>query len=366
MKVLITGSQGFLGRNFCVRLKELKKFEILEFHRQHNLEDLRNLVSQADIIFHLAGVNRPHNPVEFKIGNTDLTENLCETLVSLGKKVPVVYSSSIQAEQNNPYGESKKAAEDCLLKLKDILPVHIYRLPNVFGKWSRPNYNSAVATFCYNIARDLPITINDPSAVVRLVYVDDVITAFLSHIEDSQRKDLYPEVQPVYKTTVGELAESIKAFKQSRRHLITENVGEGFTRALHATYLSFLQPEQFSYSLPKYSDSRGTFVEMLKTKSAGQFSFFTAHPGITRGGHYHHTKTEKFLILQGKARYRFRNIVTDEFYELDVEASEAKVVETIPGWSHDITNIGETELIVMLWASEIFDRSKPDTISFEV
>ncbi|MFV8250669.1 UDP-2-acetamido-2,6-beta-L-arabino-hexul-4-ose reductase [Bdellovibrio bacteriovorus] len=366
MKVLITGSQGFLGKNLMVRLRELKKYDVLEFTRDTNVDKLSGLVAQADFVFHLAGVNRPQNESEFKEGNSDLTAELCRVLRESGKSVPVVYTSSIQAELQNPYGQSKKAAEDHLLALKDLMPVFIYRLPNIFGKWSRPNYNSAVATFCNNIAQGLPISIHNPDAQVTLVYVDDVVTQFLSHLDGTSQAKTYPVVEPTYKATVGDLARQIESFKDSRATLITEPVGTGLVRALHATYLSFLKPEQFAYSVPRYGDNRGVFVEMLKTRDSGQFSFFTAHPGITRGGHYHHSKTEKFLVLKGKARYRFRHIVTKEFYELDVDAEESKIVETIPGWSHDITNIGSDELVVMLWANEIFDRAKPDTVAHEV
>ncbi|XGC82268.1 NAD-dependent epimerase/dehydratase family protein [Bdellovibrio bacteriovorus] len=370
MKILVTGSQGFIGKNLVVRLKELKKFKILEFHHGLNNNDLEELLKQSDFVFHLAGVNRPKDESEFVTGNATLSGDIGKALKKSGKSIPVVYTSSIQAEKENPYGQSKKQAEDFLIQEIPAEKLFIYRLPNVFGKWSKPNYNSAVATFCNNIANELPITINDPQAMVSLVYIDDVVTSFISILDSyaagETDKEIFKKVSPVYQVTVGELAEKIRKFKDSRTNLITEHVGEGFDRALHATYLSFLRPEQFAYSLPRYADQRGVFVEMLKTKESGQFSFFTAGIGITRGGHYHHTKTEKFLILKGKGRYRFRHIVTKEFYELDVDASEARVVETIPGWSHDITNIGNEELIVMLWANEIFDRTKPDTIGHEV
>lgn len=366
MKVLVTGAQGFLGKNLVVRLRELKKYEIVEFSRETPIDGLSSLVSTADFVFHLAGVNRPQNESEFKEGNADLTQELSRVLRASGRKIPVVYTSSIQAELQNPYGVSKKAAEDHLLSLKGQLPVFIYRLPNIFGKWSRPNYNSAVATFCHNISQGLPISIHNPDAPVTLVYVDDVVTQFLTHLDPSTVSEDFPVVSPTYRLTVGELAKQIEAFRDSRQSLVTEPVGTGLVRALHATYLSFLKPEQFSYTVPRYGDNRGVFVEMLKTRDSGQFSFFTAHPGITRGGHYHHSKTEKFLVLKGKARYKFRHIVTKEFYELDVDGVESKIVETIPGWSHDITNIGDDELVVMLWANEIFDRAKPDTVAHEV
>ena len=220
-----------------------------------------------------------------------------------------------------------------------------------------------VATFCHNISQGLPIQINDPDGQVTLVYIDDVINSFLQVMHGKLTQTGFVEIEQQYQVTLGALAEQIKAFKDSRDSLITENVGTGFMRALYATYVSYLKPEQFSYRVPRYGDERGVFVEMLKTKQAGQFSFFTAHPGITRGGHYHHSKTEKFLVIKGKACFRFRHIMTNEFYELYTSGEQPEVVETVTGWAHDITNVGEEEMIVLLWANEIFDRSKPDTFA---
>ena len=242
-------------------------------------------------------------------------------------------------------------------------PVYVFRLPNVFGKWCKPNYNSAVATFCHNIAFGLPIKINDSSALINLVYVDDVINRFVSIMDGALVKEVYCDINPVYEVTVGSLAEKIHGFKASRNTLVTERVGTGLDRALHSTYLSYLPPKDFSYGLVKHGDARGVFVEMLKTKDSGQFSYFSAHPGVTRGGHYHHSKTEKFLVLKGEALFKFRHIMTDEFYELKTSGQEPTVVETVPGWTHDITNIGEDEMFVMLWANEIFDREHPDTFA---
>lgn len=371
MKVMVTGSQGFIARNLIVRLRELKSFEIIEFHRGLADREISDLVAGADFIFHLAGVNRPKEEFEFRSGNVDLTNLILNAIKASGRSIPIVFSSSIQATKDNPYGRSKKDAEDALMDFAGHNPVFIYRLPNVFGKWSKPNYNSAVATFCHNIANDFPIQINDPEALVSLVYIDDVVSSFIDLMLKHSNKlntpvDTLQTVEPVYNVKVGWLVEQITQFKTSRQTLVTEDVGGGLVRALHATYLSFLKPENFSYKLPRYEDPRGVFVEMLKTKSAGQFSFFTAHPGITRGGHYHHSKTEKFLVIKGKARYRFRNIMTGEIYEIFTDSSDATVVETVPGWSHNITNVGTEELIVMLWANEIFDRTKPDTIGHEV
>jgi UDP-2-acetamido-2,6-beta-L-arabino-hexul-4-ose reductase len=369
MKVLVTGANGFIGKNLMVHLSERTGIEIATFLRSDSLQALGDKVAAADFIFHLAGINRPQADSEFAKGNAELTRALCEAVRSSGRKIPIIYTSSTQAERGNLYGVSKHQAEDALRQLTDGTgsPTYIYRLPNVFGKWCRPNYNSAVATFCHNIAHGLPIQINDADALIELVHVDDVIVDFLRIMETrpSASKD-YEKPEPVYRITVGELAQRLQTFKDSRATLMTEAVGTGLTRALYATFISYFAPEQFSYSLTKHEDPRGVFVEMLKTHDSGQFSYFTAHPGVTRGGHYHHTKTEKFLVIKGEARFRFRHIDTNETYEYCTTATVPEVVETIPGWSHDITNIGKDEMIVMLWANEVFDRQKPDTITFKV
>ncbi|HEY9278147.1 MAG TPA: NAD-dependent epimerase/dehydratase family protein [Methylotenera sp.] len=367
MRVLVTGANGFIGKNLIVHLQE-QGIEFVSFTHDMALRDLASALNGIDFVFHLAGINRPKELTEFTQGNAELTAQLCDLIRANGKSIPVLYTSSIQASADNPYGLSKLAAEEALMSLeKDTgSPVYLYRLPNVFGKWSRPNYNSAVATFCHNIANDLPVQINDPASVINLVYIDDVIQDFLRLLQEQPAGVVRPEVSPAYKITVGELADQIRVFKSGRESMVTEPVGVGFTRALYSTYLSFLRPEQFTYPLTAHADARGRFVEMLKTKDSGQFSFFTAHPGITRGGHYHHTKNEKFLVIQGKARFGFRHVVTGETYELFTEGEKPEVVETVPGWSHDITNIGDNEMIVMLWANEIFDRQHPDTIAYKV
>ncbi|MEH6452565.1 MAG: NAD-dependent epimerase/dehydratase family protein [Psychromonas sp.] len=368
MKVLITGADGFIGKNLLSHLAVRDDIEVLRFTRADSMDTLPVLVQQADFIFHLAGVNRPENPDEFKRGNTDLTRALCAAIVSDGCQTPLLYTSSIQAELSNPYGVSKRGAEEVIQTLADehASPVYLFRLPNVFGKWARPNYNSAVATFCHNISRDLPIHINDPLHCISLVYIDDVIQHFIEVMDGKRLGESFISIAPEYKITVGELADQLNAFRDSRISLITEPVGSGLIRALYSTYLSYLPPERFTYDVPKYGDSRGVFVEMLKTKDSGQFSFFTAHPGITRGGHYHHSKTEKFLVIKGQACFRFRQIMTGEFYELFTAGDTPQIVETVPGWTHDITNIGEEEMIVMLWANEIFDREHPDTFTCAV
>lgn len=375
MKVLITGADGFLGKNLQLRLAECKDVEIVCFTRKQSVDQLTYLLQGVDFVFHLAGINRPENPQDFITGNVDLTQALCKVVgaivIASGKKVPLVYTSSIQAGIENPYGLSKRVAESALFELRSEhgVPVHVFRLPNVFGKWCKPNYHSVVATFCYNIIRDLPIQINDPDAPVTLVYVDDVIERFvqlLNGAEAAVRADGFAGVTPQYTTTVGELARQIQTFKDSRVSLTTERVGTGLVRALYATYVSYMPPESFAYSVPQYRDSRGVFAEMLKTPDCGQFSYFTAHPGVTRGGHYHHSKTEKFLVVKGQARFKFRHMQTGEIHELLTSGDKAEVVETIPGWTHDITNIGSDEMIVMLWANEVFDREKPDTFGCEV
>jgi len=363
MKVLVTGSNGFIGNNLRVHLSERKEIEVVTFSRDDDLGALCSKLDGVDFVFHLAGVNRTKNVEEFALGNTDLATALCEAIIQTKRLIPIIYTSSVQAELDNPYGESKKAAEQVLMDFSVQIgsPVYLFQLPNVFGKWCRPNYNSAVATFCYNIAHDLPIRVNEAKARVRLVYVDDVVQHFISIMDGALVDPGLNKVNPVYEVTVGGLAEKIQLFKDSRQSLLTESVGTGFDRALHSTYLSYLEPEQFSYELTKHQDARGVFVEMLKTKDSGQFSYFTAHPGVTRGGHYHHSKTEKFLVVKGSALFKFRNVLTDDRYEIKIAHNVPQVVETVPGWTHDITNIGKDEMIVMLWANEVFDSESPDT-----
>lgn len=362
MRVLVTGADGFIGKNFLLHLAEREQTEVVRFTRAHSEEDLPKLLEGVDFVFHLAGVNRPKNPEEFHIGNSGLSQKLARAMLTTGCRAPIVYTSSIQAELDNPYGVSKRAAEDALLDLREHgVPVSVFRLPNVFGKWAKSNYNSAVATFCYNIVNGLPIEINDPSAIINLVYIDDVIEHFLALLDGARKSVAYETVKPVYRTTVGELAKQLYSFRDSRENLTTEAVGTGLIRALYSTYLSYIPASNFSYAVPKHEDPRGRFVEMLKTPDAGQFSYFTAYPGITRGGHYHHTKTEKFLVIKGKASFKFRNMQSGELHELVTQGEKPEIVETMPGWTHDITNIGNDEMIVMLWANEVFDRDKPDT-----
>lgn len=372
MKVLITGANGFIGRNLQIRLRERNDVQVLCYTRNHQTVNLPGLLEGVDFVFHLAGVNRPKDAKEFTIGNAYFTIDLCDAVKDAARKmskpIPILYTSTTQSSLNNPYGRSKREAEEVLAAIgrDPLVPVHVFRLPNVFGKWCRPNYNSVIATFCHNIARDLPIQINDPHAPLTLVYIDDVIDSFL-HVMDGTTPmhgtDGYSTVKPEYATTVGELARLILAFRKCRDSLIMERVGGGLARALYATYVSYLPVEAFAYDLPQHTDNRGTFVEILKTLDSGQISFFTAHAGVTRGGHYHHSKTEKFIVIRGEALFRFRHMETGQTHELQTSGDRPQVVETVPGWTHDITNTGPQELVVMLWANEIFDRTRTDTYS---
>lgn len=372
LRILVTGAQGFIGQNLTVRCGESGRFTVIPYGRGDDPARLRDLVAEADAVIHLAGENRPADESAFDKVNAGLTRTLCDAIRGAvsgsERRIPLILASSIQAERDNPYGRSKLAAEEAVKALAEETgnPAVIFRLPGVFGKWCRPNYNSVVATFCHNIARDLPIQIHDPDARLRLVYIDDVVSALLAAVETAAEGVSTGPVAPEYEITLGELAAQLRAFASSRETLVTERTGTGLIRALHATYLSYLPADNFSYEIPQYVDPRGVFVEMLKTPDCGQFSFFTAHPGITRGGHYHHSKTEKFLVIRGEALFRFRHLLTDELVELRTSGAKAQIVETVPGWSHDITNVGTDEMIVMLWANEIFDRAQPDTISSKV
>ncbi len=369
MKVLVTGSKGFIGKNLSLALAEAGEIDILAFDRGNSLSLLEELVNQSDCIIHLAGENRPSDPKLFVEGNVDLTQSLCELIQKSGRLIPLIYSSSLQVDDSkSQYAQSKRAAEAAIEKFSQATknPILIYRLANVFGKWIRPNYNSVVGTFCYNIVRDLPIQIHDNNAIIQLIYIDDVVKDIIAHIKSSWTGSIFGEITPQYSITVGELAGQLYEFKSSRNTLTIPRVGEGLIRALYSTYISYLPVSDFSYPVPKYGDERGDFVEMLKSPDCGQFSYFTALPGVTRGSHYHHTKTEKFLVITGKARFGFRHMLTQEVYELYTSGDKPEIVETIPGWTHDITNIGEEKMVVMLWANEIFNRDHPDTIAAKV
>ncbi|WP_374945152.1 NAD-dependent epimerase/dehydratase family protein [Sphingomonas sp.] len=361
-RLVVTGADGFVGRNLMLRLAELDRFSGVPLVRASDAGEWRDAVASADAVIHLAGVNRPSDPAAFA-GNADAAALLADAVTAADRPVPILYASSAKAIDDTPYGRSKKSGEDRLLALAEQTgaPVAIYRLPNVFGKWCRPDYNSAVATFCHNIARDLPIRIDDPATPLTLVYVDDVIDAWIAAIDGGFVTGFH-DIAPVYRSSVGAVAETLRGFRDGRADNLIDDVGTGLTRALYATYVSYLPPADFSYPIVSHRDPRGAFSEMLKTRSAGQFSYFTALPGITRGGHYHHTKTEKFLIVHGQALFRFRHMLTGETHEIRTSGDTPEIVETIPGWAHDVTNVGDSDMVSLLWANEVFDRARPDTV----
>ena len=367
MRVLVTGSNGFIGKNLIVRLNELN-IQVATYTRENSIHDLEELIKDTDFVVHLAGENRPRDEKYFDIVNAGLTASICDALRSSGKNATIILASSTQAYLDNAYGKSKLDAEAALkvLEVDTGCSVYVYRLPGVFGKWCKSNYNSVVATFCHNISHDLPIQVNNLDFELSLVYIDDVVEEFIKVIQGNRSDGKVPSVQPEYKIKLGDLANQIKIFRESRDSLITEKVGSGLVRKLYSTYLSYISPEQFAYLIPSHVDERGMFAEMLKTKDSGQFSFFTAGPGVTRGGHYHHSKTEKFLVVQGEVKFGFRHIISNESYEIITSSKELKIVETVPGWSHDITNIGVGDMVVMLWANEIFNPDNPDTIACKV
>lgn len=367
-KILVTGAHGFIGRNLVLKLSENEDIEVITYTRDDNLESLDQKITSSDVIIHLAGENRPKETDLFESVNVGLTRTICETLDRYNIKSPLIYASSTQAVLDNPYGKSKLAAEEIIVSLSknNGNPVNIFRLPSVFGKWCKPEYNSVVATFCHNIANDIPIKIDNPDTVIKIIHIDDVLYEFVDYLKHPKKGLVKGKVAPEYSITLNELAETIKSFKKSRENLVTEPVGKGFIRALYSTYISYLLPKDFIYELKSHTDERGSFVEMLKTHDSGQFSFFTLHPGLTRGDHYHHTKTEKFLVLKGKALFSFRHVITNEIKEFNITGDNSRIIQSIPGWSHNITNIGDSEMIVMLWANEIFNRRKPDTYACEV
>jgi len=370
MNILSTGSNGFIGRNLMAWLERQPEHQVWGFDKGNTQEELEQALAMADFIVHLAGVNRPQSDDEFRSGNVDLTAQVCDHLMALSRPVPLILASSTQALLDNPYGVSKRQAEEVVARYaaQSGAPVMIYRLPNVFGKWCRPNYNSVVATFCYKIARDLPITISDPARELELVHVDDVVEAFLSEIS-GQRSEIrveYREVRPTYRVTLGQLAELIQSFRESRRTLQVPNFADTFARKLYGTYLSYLAQEDFAYSLDKKCDPRGCLAEFVKSASFGQIFVSRTWPGITRGNHYHHTKAEKFLVVQGEAVIRFRHIRGGEVIEYRVRGEDLRVVDIPPGYTHSIENVGASELVTLFWASEVLDQSRPDTYGMPV
>jgi UDP-2-acetamido-2,6-beta-L-arabino-hexul-4-ose reductase len=370
MNVLVTGAKGFVGKNLAIALQRRDGLIVNEFDVDSSPEKLDELLVNADVIFHLAGVNRPQNVDEFKKVNADLSRQICDTLRGSKRKPLVIFSSSTQAALENPYGISKRAAEEEFIRLnrESGVPVAVFRLPGVFGKWCRPNYNSVVATFCHNIAHKLPISISDPEHEIELVYIDDVVRSFLLAKEGKSTPlaDGYRTVHPKYRITLGSLADTIQSFRDSRVSLAVPDMTDSFIRALYATYVSYFPTDAFAYALTQRADPRGELAELLKSTHIGQIFVSRTRPGITRGNHYHDTKVEKFIVLEGDAIIRFRHVLENDSFEYPVSGKDFKVVDIPAGYTHSIENVGSNDLIVLFWADEIFDPDRPDTYFEEV
>jgi UDP-2-acetamido-2,6-beta-L-arabino-hexul-4-ose reductase len=372
MNVLVTGSKGFVGRNLCSVLRTMSNVAVLEFDCDNTSAELEAKLCEAEVIIHLAGVNRPKNEEEFKAGNAGLTEEICVILERLERVPKIILASSIQAELDNPYGSSKLQAEQALQAFAETTGARtvVYRFKNLFGKWCRPNYNSVTATFCHNIAHGLPVTISDPARLIELTYIDDVVSALIGEIpsaeEELETGFAYGAELTAYPITLGELAGLISSFRESRQTLVLPGFDSPLVRALYATYLSYLEGEDFAYPLQIRSDERGSLAEMMKSKAFGQIFVSRTKSGITRGNHYHHTKTEKFMVVEGDAVIRFRQVNGAEVIEHRVSGKEFRVVDIPPGYTHHITNVGEGELVTLFWASEIFNPEKADTYFLQV
>ncbi|MGN1146558.1 MAG: capsular polysaccharide biosynthesis protein CapF [Acetatifactor sp.] len=367
MKVLVTGANGFIGKNLITELKRREGVEVFPFDIDTPEDKLEEYCVKCDFVYNLAGVNRPEHTEEFMEGNFGFATTLVETLKKAGNTCPVMNSSSIQAALENPYGKSKKAGEDMMFAYGEQAGVHvyIYRFPNVFGKWCRPNYNSAVATFCYNIAHGLPIQVNDRSTVMHLVYIDDVVEELLQALDGHPHvnADGYCYVPVEHEITLGEIVTLLYSFRESRDNLMIPDMTEGsFEKKLYSTYLSYLPEEGFSYPLVMHEDDRGSFTEILKSVDRGQVSINISKPGITKGNHWHHTKNEKFVVVSGRGLIRFRKYGTDEIIEYHVSGEKLEVVDIPTGYTHAIINEGDTDLVTLMWCNECFNPGKPDTI----
>ncbi len=368
MKVLVTGANGFIAKNLIVSLMQMPHIEILKYYKNDSKNKLVELIKQCDFMFHLAGVNRPKDNKEFYTGNRDLTQIIVDILKEKDKKVPILLTSSTQVNSDSDYGKSKEEAEKIVENYsKEIgVPCFIYRLSNVFGKWSKPNYNTVIATWCYNIARDKEIEIKDRDIELTLVYVGDVVHSFLDRLYVNNTNKLYYKIETIYKKTLGEIVDLLYRFKASREDLLIPNIARGFERILYATYLSFLPTDKFSYKLGGYKDARGAFYEILKTVDSGQLGISTTKPGVTRGNHYHNTKNEKFLVIKGEALIELRDVFSDSIIQYNVSGDELEIVEMIPGYTHNIKNIGNEEMVLLIWANENYNSEAPDTNFLEV
>lgn len=374
--ILITGAAGFIGKNLSARLRCLGYENLLLFDMQSTQEDLEQYAKEACFVYHLAGVNRPTDHEEFYTGNAQLTHRLLLALAAAGNKAPVLLSSTTQAGNNSDYAKSKEEAESLVFThgIKNDSPVFVYRLPGIFGKWSRPNYNTVVATFCHNVARGLPIEVRDPAYTLPLCYIDDVVNNFVGRLEGStdlprpktSEQGAFYGIEPAYEVTLGWLAGTIRNFAQMRKSLGVPDMSEGITKKLWATYLSFIPPQSLAYPLTTHEDARGSFTEFLRTYEHGQISVNIAKPGITKGNHWHDTKNEKFLVVSGTGVVRFRQIGQEEIIEYPVSGQEMRVIDIPPGTTHNIENLGQDDLITVMWASEPFNEESPDTYHEEV
>lgn len=369
MKILVTGANGFIARNLIEELLH-QGHQILPFDVDTDISLLTDYTKECEFIFHLAGINRPQKPEEFMQGNFGFTTTLLKLLKSNDNRSPIMLSSSVQAVLDNEYGKSKKAGEDALLKYADETgsTVYIYRFPNVFGKWCRPNYNSAVATFCHNIAHGLPITVNETNPTINLVYIDDVVRELTAALYGHAHKDSngYCSVPQVYAVKLLDITDMLYTFKDSRANLSIPNISDCFAKKLYSTYLSYLPEDEFSYPLKMNIDNRGSFTEILKTPDRGQVSVNITKPGITKGNHWHNTKNEKFIVVSGEAKISFRKIGTDKVIDYKVSGKKIEVVDIPTGYTHNITNVGDTDLVTIMWVNEIYDPQNPDTYFLEV
>lgn len=360
MKVLITGSNGFIGKNLKAHLNEIEDVEIITYDVEDAIDKIKDNLDEIDFIFHLAGVNRPQTPEEFYQGNSDLTKQIVDLIKD--KNIPLVITSSIHAEKDNDYGKSKKLAEDYIRE--NLSNYYIYRLHNVFGKWCRPNYNSVVATFCHNIANDLDITINDESTTLDLIYIDDICYEFVRLIKGEKPEEQVDGVcyiNPRYNVTLGYIAKKLYGFRDSMNSIYVPNTGDEFTKKLYSTYISYLPLEKTYVQATKNVDERGSFTELVRTNECGQFSVSFSKPGIVRGNHYHHTKLERFIVIKGKAKIGFTSIIDGTSHEFIVDDSNIQIVTIPVGYTHNIENIGDDEMILAIWCNELFDKEKPDT-----
>ena len=378
MNILVTGAKGFIGKNLIATLHNIADgkdrsfgldtdITVFEYDIDTDQMLLDAYCKNADFVFNLAGVNRPQDPKEFMEGNFGFASKLLDTLKKYDNKCPIMISSSIQAALANPYGESKKAGEDLMFgySKETGAPVYVYRFPNVFGKWCRPNYNSAVATFCNNIANDLPITVNDPSVNMTLVYIDDVVGELIAALKGQAnlKEDGYCYVPVEHKIKLGEIVDLIYTFaKQPQTLMMPEIPDNSFAKKLYATYLSYLPKEKVAFPLKMNVDARGSFTELLKTEKCGQFSVNISKPGITKGQHWHHTKWEFFIVVSGRGLIQMRKIGSDEVLNFEVSGEKIEAIHMLPGYTHNIINLSDTEdLVTVMWANELFDPAHPDT-----